>query len=248
MHYFIVTICFDGTRYHGWQIQKNAVTVQEIFQQALFSVIGESVDIKGCSRTDTGVHARAFCISFGTGKEIRAENLLRALNQRLPSDVAVKSAAECGPGFHARYSCLGKEYVYRLYNGRVRDPFEERYSCFYPYPLEEQRLDRAAQAFVGTHDFAAFCSIRGDVEDTVRTVSSFHVERRGDMVLFTVAADGFLYHMVRIMVGTLLKIAQGKIPDDGIPAILESGDRNRAGHTAQPQGLFLNRVFYPEQE
>lgn len=244
MRNLLVTLSYDGSYYHGWQIQKNAVTVQEVFQKALEKVLCENTDIKGCSRTDSGVHANMYCVSFKTEKSIPCENMVRALNTYLPKNIAVTSCKEVSDDFHARYSVKSKRYVYRIYNGKIRNPFLEKYAFNYRYPIDEKYLNDEAQAFLGTHDFSGFCSANSDVEDTVRTVYSFSVERNGDDVFFTVEADGFLYNMVRIMIGTLLFISEGKIKSGELSAIIDSKKRSAAGKTAPPQGLYLDFVNY----
>ncbi|MDF1495177.1 tRNA pseudouridine(38-40) synthase TruA [Caproiciproducens sp. CPB-2] len=247
MRNLLLTICYDGSHYHGWQIQKNAVSVQLVFQEALFRVIGERPDIKGCSRTDSFVHARQYCVSLKTEHAIPCERLVGALNHFLPEDMAVLNCREVSPDFHARYSCKGKEYIYRIWNHPVRNPFLNRRALHYWYSLDEKRLNEAAAFFVGTHDFTSFCTMdareRGNM---TRTVTKAEVKREGDLVTFTVAADGFLYNMVRIMVGTLLRVAQGKLEPRDVERILEEKNRNAAGPTAPPYGLFLNRVFYED--
>lgn len=245
MRNLLVTIAFDGRAYHGWQIQSNAVSVQEVFQRALAGVTGEPVDIKGCSRTDTGVHARMFCISVKTGHSIPCERLVAALNRFLPKDIAVLSCREVAEGFHARYSCVGKEYVYEIWNAAVRNPFLDGHAYHYWYPLDVEQLHQSAQDYLGSHDFTSFCTLDSrERENMVRTVRAFSVRREGDLVRMTVEADGFLYNMVRIMVGTLLRIAQGKFAPDCIPGIIRAKDRAQAGPTAPACGLYLNRVFY----
>lgn len=241
----LVTLAYDGTCYHGFQVQKNAISVCEIFQDAVETIMGRRWDVKGCSRTDTGVHANMFCLSMRCETAIPAGKLVLAFNRYLPPDIAVRSVEDVPLDFHARYDCTGKEYLYRLRNSRVKDPFSPNLSYRFGYPLDEEMLHQQAQDFVGTHDFAAFRSVGAKcMEDTVRTVRAFRVERQGEYVLFTAEGDGFLYNMVRIMVGTLLYIARGRIPAGTIPAILASRDRARAGKTMPAQGLFLNRVFY----
>ncbi len=244
MRNLLVTLSYDGSYYHGWQIQKNAVTVQEVFQKALEKVLCENTDIKGCSRTDSGVHANMYCVSFKTEKSIPCENIVRALNTYLPKNIAVTSCKEVSDDFHARYSVKSKRYVYRIYNGKIRNPFLEKYAFHYRYPIDEKYLNDEAQAFLGTHDFSGFCSANSDVEDTVRTVYSFSVERSGDDVFFTVEADGFLYNMVRIMIGTLLFISEGKIKSGELSSVIDSKKRSVAGKTAPPQGLYLDFVNY----
>ena len=244
MRNLLVTMRYDGTAYHGWQVQENAVTVQQVFQDALESVFGARLPVTGCSRTDAGVHARMYCCNFRTESAIPCEKIPYALNANLPDDIGVYDCREVPADFHARYSCAEKRYLYRIRNSPFRDPFLLRRALLYRLPLDEALLHRASQAFCGTHDFRAFASAGGSVEDTVRTVSYAAVRRQGEDVFFEVQADGFLYNMVRIMVGTLLGVAEGKIEPDGIPAILAAGDRDRAGVTAPPQGLYLQNVIY----
>ena len=241
----LLTISYDGRQFHGWQIQQNAYTVQEAFQTAQCGIIGDDFDIKGCSRTDTGVHANMYCISLKTAHPIPPERLKAALNRWLPLSVAVSDCREVPLGFHARYSCKSKEYIYKIWNSEVRSPFLEGYALHYRYPLDEVMLNKAAQAYVGKHDFTSFCTLDARKQgDMTRNVKSFSVTREGDMVTMRVEADGFLYNMVRIMVGTLLRVAQGKFQPDDIPAIIEKRNRQYAGPTAQACGLYLNKVHY----
>lgn len=248
MRNLLLTIRYDGRNYHGWQIQQNSLAVQQVFQQALKKVLGIIPEIKGCSRTDSGVHAYQYCISLKIDHTIPCERLLAALNHFLPPDIAVYMCREVPLNFHARYSCEGKEYIYKIWNTQIRDPFLQGLALHYWYPLPVEKLQQAANAFLGTHDFTSFCTLdareRGDL---TRTVTTSHVERVGEFVTFTVAADGFLYNMVRIMVGTLLRVAQGKIEPEEIPKILHAKNRKLAGPTAPACGLYLNRVFYPEE-
>lgn len=241
----LLKLAYDGTRYHGWQIQENAVTVQQVFQEALCKVTGRQEDLKACSRTDTGVHAREFCVSLKTESPIPEERLVAALNHYLPQDMAVRSCQRVGEDFHARYSCKGKEYCYEIWNHPVREPFLAGRALHYWYPIDEALLDQAARHYLGSHDFSSFCTLdKRERGDLTRRVFTSRVERRGDLVVFTVGADGFLYNMVRIMVGTLLRVQQGKFSPEDIPGILEAKDRKTAGPTAPACGLYLNRVFY----
>lgn len=244
MRNLLITLRFDGQAYHGWQVQPNGVTVQQRVQDAIAAVTGARSAVTGCSRTDAGVHAAMFCCNFRTESTIPAERLANALNAHLPRDIAVYGCKEMPAAFHARYDCKGKEYVYRIWNSRVRNPFWEGRALHYPYVTDVARLNREAQDFVGRHDFSAFCAAGGSVEDHVRTVRAARVEHSGEVVSFFVEADGFLYHMVRIMMGTLLYLEQGKLRPGAIPLLLAEGERARAGATAPPQGLYLNRVFY----
>lgn len=244
MKRLLLTIKYDGTNYHGWQVQKNAITVQEVLQNAIEKVFLSRLDVKGCSRTDTGVHANMYCVSFDADTNIPNESIIRALNTYLPKDIAVVDCKEVDFDFHPRYSCKSKEYVYKLYNGKIRNPFLNNYAFQYRYPIDAEYLNDEAKAFIGKHDYCGFCSIKSDVEDTRRNVYSFDVWREGDMVYFKVCADGFLYNMVRIMVGTLLFVSEGKIKKGELSDVINSKDRKRAGKTAPPQGLYLNRVNY----
>ncbi len=244
MRRLIITIQYDGSNYHGWQVQSNALTVQEVFQNAVEKVFGKRLDVKGCSRTDAGVHANMYVLTLDTDMNISNDGVIFALNSHLPKDVAVIDCNEGDFDFHPRYSCKSKEYVYKLYNGKIRNPFLSDYAFYYRYPIDADYLNEQAQAFVGTYDYSGFCSAKSDVEDTVRTVKSFSVTRQGDMVYFRVEADGFLYNMVRIMVGTLLFVSEGKIEKDELNDVILSKDRKRAGKTAPPQGLYLNKAVY----
>lgn len=240
-----ITISYDGKDLHGWQIQQNAITVQQCFQEALCSVLQYTPDIKGCSRTDTGVHANMYVISLKTTHKITCERLKAALNRYLPRSIVALDVCEVDDDFHARYSCKGKRYIYKILNTETRDPFCEGYALHYRYPIDEQMLNLAAQSYVGTHDFTSFCTLdKREKGDFTRTVKSFSVYREGKFVYMSVEADGFLYNMVRIMVGTLLKIQQGKLSCDSIPSIILSKNRKNAGPTAPACGLYLDEVFY----
>ena len=248
MRNLLLTLRYDGGAYHGWQVQENAVTVQQTLQDAIEAVFGARLPVIGCSRTDAGVHARMFCVNFRTDSAIDCARIPYALNAHLPDDIGVYDCRQVPDDFHARYSCVSKTYVYVIRNSPFRDPFAVGRAATVRWPLDENMLHDQAQAFVGTHDFAAFAAAGGSVEDTVRTVRSACVRRDGETVLFSVRANGFLYNMVRIMVGTLLDIASGKIPRGSIPEILQSLDRSRAGATAPPQGLYLQSVEYNSRD
>lgn len=242
----LLTLRYRGTHYHGWQVQPNGVTVQETLQNAIETVTGVRAGVIGCSRTDAGVHAEKFCCTFDTECPLRGERLALALNANLPFDVAVCDVKEVAADFHPRYDARGKRYVYRIWNGRQRNPFYEENAIHIAVPLDEHALDAAAKDFLGTHDFAPFCAAGSSVEDTVRTVSRCDVAREGELVTVTVEANGFLYNMVRIMVGTLLDMANGRLAVDAIPTIFEQNNRDAAGTTAPAKGLTLQDVFYDE--
>lgn len=241
----LITISYDGRSYHGWQIQNNAITVQEVFQNALTQVVGEYCDLKGCSRTDSGVHANMYCVSVKINHRIPAERLKAALNRWLPTSVVCLDCKEVDLDFHARYNCKSKQYIYKIWNSEERNPFLEGFALHYRYPIDVDLLNRASQAYVGKHDFTSFCTLDNrEMADFTRDVKMFSVERQDKLVTMTVEADGFLYNMVRIMVGTMLAVSQGKIKPDEIQDIIEKKDRSFAGPTAPACGLYLNQVNY----
>ncbi len=241
-----VTLSYDGTNYHGFQIQKNAVTIQEIFQNALKNVLKCTPEIKGCSRTDSGVHANMYGISFKTDSKIKCENLIFALNRYLPGDMAVTSCKDVDENFHARYSCVAKEYIYKILNSKIRNPFLDKYAFHYWYPIDIDKLNRAAAMFIGKHDFTSFATIdkSREASNMVRTIQDLSIKKDGDLIIIKIKADGFLYNMVRIIVGTLLRVAQGKINPEDIPKIISEKNRALAGPTAPAHGLYLNKIFY----
>lgn len=238
------TMSYRGTAYHGFQSQNNAVAIQDILEERLSYLTHGDVKVNGCSRTDKGVHANEFCFNFRTEHPIPCNNIIRGVNSLLPDDIAVHTCEEVDEDFHARYSCIGKEYVYLMLNRPTKDPFTSDLALHYPYKLDVSLLDRCAQSFVGTHDFTSFCGTANIKENCTRTIEYFCVQNDESFVRFIVKGDGFLYNMVRIMVGTLIFINEGRIPPDGIADILDKKDRNYAGKTAAPYGLYLNRVFY----
>ena len=244
MRNLLFTISFCGTAYHGWQVQNNAVTVQQTVQDAIEKIILKRENIVGCSRTDAGVHANMYCFNMKTQSEIPCEKMITAVNAMLPDDISVLDCIEVNEDFHARYSCRKKEYKYLIYNSKIQNPFTVDRALLYPYKLDEDFLNEQSKQFIGEYDFCAFCNAGSSVEDTVRNVYDALVSRNGDMVEFTVSADGFLYNMVRIMVGTLLDISSGKIPENSIKDIILSKNRNKAGYTAPACGLYLNKVIY----
>lgn len=240
----LLTLRYVGTRYHGWQVQPNGVTVQQVVQDAIERVTGVRAALTGCSRTDAGVHATMFCCAFDTQSPLRDGKMVMALNAWLPPDVAVYRCQEVPDTFHPRYDARGKQYVYRLWNSPARHPFWEGRALHLRRPLAIEPMQQAAQAFLGTHDFSAFCSAGSTVEDHVRTVRESTVSREDELITFTVTADGFLYNMVRIMVGTLLDVESGRLTMADVATALETGARAHAGYTAPACGLYLNQVYY----
>jgi tRNA pseudouridine38-40 synthase len=239
-----LTIAFSGTNYHGFERQKNAVGVQNIIEDALLQILGERISVDGCSRTDKGVHAREFVLSFQTANKIPDNRIITGMNHFLPHDIAVANAETVSDDFHARYSCLGKEYEYLIYNNRNRNPFYENLALLYGVKVDENLLQRAVLPLLGEHDFRSFCGQNGIKENTIRTIHDIKIKRINDIVSITISGDGFLYNMIRIIVGTLLEISEGKREPDCMGGILAALDRRAAGRTAPPEGLYLNRVFY----
>ena len=242
-----LSLRYEGTRYHGWQVQKNAVTVAGTLEAACAKVVGHPVHLTGCGRTDSGVHAMCYVANFRTSCRIPVERLPYALNTHLPEDIVVLKAAEVSAGFNAIGSCIKKEYTYQIYNDRVRDPFYVHRAYFYPKRLDETLMQRAAEQFIGTHDFAAVRSVGTDVRSTVRTIYDCGVTRQGKLLRLRVSANGFLYNMVRAITGTVLYCAEGKLRPEDIGRILDSGQRSLAGPTAPPGGLYLTRLWYEEE-
>ena len=242
----LLRMAYNGTRYSGWQVQNNAVTVQQTLQDAIFAVFGERYAVTGCSRTDSGVHANDFCctINLPDASNIPEDKIPIALNHNLPNDISVLCAKFTDDNFHARYDVKYKEYEYLIWNSKIRNPFYENLVYEYPKKLDENVMNEAAKAFIGKHDFASFMSSGSSVENTVREIKYFNVTRDNDLIKINVASDGFLYNMVRILVGTLIEVSEGKISKSDIPDIIESKNRKLAGFTAPPQGLYLNKVVY----
>ncbi len=244
MRFIKARIAYDGACYHGFQRQNNAIAIQQVIEEAIETLIGEKVTVNGCSRTDTGVHAREFYLSFKMENPICCEGFLKAINNLLPDDIAFLSVEECDESFHARYNCKGKEYEYLIFNSREKNPFLKNKVYRYTYPMNVKLMNDAAKVFVGTHDFKSFCSADCTKENTVRTITDFSVERQDDMVSFKVSADGFLYNMVRILVGTLLYVNEGKLTVEELEKLFDKKDRTKAGVTVPPDGLYLNHVYY----
>ena len=244
MNNIAIRLKYDGSAYHGWQLQKNDITVAEAVETALKKVYGEDIRITGCGRTDAGVHALRYCANYKTEGSIPADRIPLALNTRLPDDIAVCDAVYVPESFNAISSCIKKEYIYRILNSRIRDPFLADRVCFWPQELDIERMNRAARAFVGTHDFKAVRSEGTETKTTVRTVYSCSAEKTGDIITVSVCANGFLYNMCRAMVGTMVYASYGKLEPESIPELLEKRDRRLTGPTMPPQGLYLNRVWY----
>ena len=238
-------LCYDGTRYRGWQrLGDSDSTIQGKLEQALSRILGEPIEVTGSGRTDAGVHARVYVANFRTTSTIPCDRLPYALNTHLPPDIVVTQAREVSDGFNAIGSCVRKEYTYLIYNSRIRDPFYVNRAWFYPKHLDEKVMQAAGDQFVGTHDFAAVRSVGTDVKSTVRTVYDYRVRRQGQLLELRVCANGFLYNMARAMAGTVVYAAEGKFPPEAIGRILAEGNRTAAGPTVPPGGLYLTHLWY----
>lgn len=244
MRNIALILMYNGTAYHGWQVQKTEVTVAQTLERGLSMVCGEPVKCTGCGRTDAGVHAEHYVANFRTSSRIPVDRIPFAVNTHIPEDIVVKAAYEVAEDFNAIGSCIRKEYTYRIYNSRIKNPFYVNRAYFYPKRLDEQVMDRAARAFEGTHDFAAVRSVGTETKTTVRTVYWCDAEREGDLITVRVCANGFLYNMVRAMVGTMVYASYGKLRAEDIPTLLETRDRRLTGPTMPPQGLYMHRIWY----
>ena len=248
MRNIALKLMYDGTAYHGWQVQRRDRTVAETLEHALSHIVGHPVKLTGAGRTDAGVHAEVYIANFHTSSTIPCDRLPLAVNSRLPGDIVVMKATEVDPAFNAIGSCLKKEYSYRIYNSRIRNAFLVNRVWFYPKHLDERVMQRAASFFVGTHDFAAVRSVGTETKTTVRTVHYVTVTRTDQLIECRVCADGFLYNMARAMVGSCVYAAEGKFAPENIPGILAGKNRTDAGPTAPPQGLYMTNLWYKEEE
>lgn len=244
----LLEIAYLGTAYCGWQVQPNGVTVQEILQTALLKILKHKPNVTGCSRTDSGVHAKSFFCHFDTDSSIPNDGLVLGLNTVLPDDVAALNCYDVTDDFHARYSATGKLYKYSLFCSKIKDPFLFGRTLQIKSPLNKELADEYCNLLKGKHDFEAFSSANKTVKDTVRTVSECYMKPNDDGFDFYVKADGFLYNMVRIMVGTLLDFSSGKISSEDVNKAFETGDRTLLGPTVPPQGLYLEKVFYDNEK
>ena len=246
MRNIALKLMYLGTAYHGWQVQKTVSTVAETLEKALSTVVCHPVKCVGAGRTDAGVHAQVYIANFHTTSTIPCDRIPLAVNTRLPNDIVVVKATEVHDDFNAIGSCIKKEYTYRIYNSRLGNPFYTDRAWFYPKHLDENIMQAAADRFVGTHDFAAVRSVGTETKTTVRTVYYFNVRRTGDLIECSVCANGFLYNMVRAMVGTIVYAAEGKFPPEAVSEILAGRNRTAAGPTVPPGGLYMTNLWYNE--
>jgi len=237
-------LMFDGTGYHGWQVQKTETTVAGTLEAVLSRLCGHTVKVSGCGRTDAGVHAERYCFNFRSSTSIPPDRLPLAANSLLPSDIAVQRAIYVHDDFDANLSCIKKEYTYRIYNSRIRDPFHADRAYFYPQKLDVGAMREAAKHFVGTHDFAAVRSVGTETRTTVRTVHWYEIYETGKIIELRVCADGFLYNMARAMAGTLIYVSEGKLSPDELPYLLQQKDRRLTGPTVPGGGLYMTGLWY----
>jgi tRNA pseudouridine38-40 synthase len=237
-------VAYDGTNYCGWQIQINGITIEEVLNKTLSELTGEDIHVIGASRTDSGVHALGNVAVFDTESRIPGEKFSFALNQRLPEDIRIQESCQVADDFHPRYCDTIKTYEYKILNRRFDMPTMRLYTTFVYYPLDVEKMKKAAVCLVGEHDFKSFCSTRSQVENTVRTITDIDISQNGDVISIKISGNGFLYNMVRIIVGTLMKIGLGIWPEDCMESILEAKDRSKAGPKAEAKGLTLMEIRY----
>lgn len=237
-------ISYDGTNYCGWQVQINGITIEEVINRELSRMLGEDIAVIGASRTDSGVHALGNVAVFDTFSKIPPEKMCFALNQRLPDDIRIQDSCEVPLDFHPRYCDSTKTYEYKILNRRFDNPVMRLYTHFVYMPLDYKKMQEAAKYLVGEHDFKSFCSARTQVTDTVRTIYSLDVSKEDDIIKIRISGNGFLYNMVRIIVGTLIKVGLKVYPPEYVKEILEACDRNVAGPKAPAKGLTLIGIVY----
>lgn len=239
-----LTIAYDGTNYCGWQVQPNGITIEEVINKALRKLTGEEITVIGASRTDSGVHAMGNVAVFDTDTTIPAEKIAVALNQRLPEDIVIVKSEEVHPDFHPRYCDCSKTYEYHIINTRIPNPTKRLTNYFVSYILDIDKMRKAASYLVGEHDFVSFCNVRTDVESTVRCITELEILKCGEEITIRITGNGFLYNMVRIIVGTLIRVGRGFYEPEKVKEILEAKDRKAAGVTAPARGLMLMRIEY----
>lgn len=242
-----LTVAYDGTEYHGWQIQNNGITIESELNRCLSELFGEQIQVIGASRTDAGVHALGNVAVFDTECRMPAEKISYALNQRLPEDIRIQRSEEVAPDWHPRRCESRKTYEYRIYRGEFPMPVKRLYSYFTYHPLDVDSMRRAAALLEGEHDFRSFCQTGAQVESTVRTLYSVEIEEQGAELVIRVCGNGFLYNMVRIIAGTLIEVGRGRRRPEDMTAVLQAADRSTAGPTAPAHGLTLVKYEFSER-
>ncbi len=239
-------VAYDGTNYKGWQVQPNGITIEEVLNKHLSNLLGEEIVVTGASRTDSGVHSLGNVAIFDTNTRMPADKISFALNQRLPEDIVVQGSCEVPSDWHPRYRNSRKTYEYRILNRTFRMPTRRLDTYFYHHPLDVEKMRQAASYLVGEHDFKSFCAIGAQVKTTVRTIYSCDVIKENDIITIRVTGNGFLYNMVRIIAGTLVRVGGGEMQPEQIPEILAALDRSAAGPTAPAHGLTMIGLEYEE--
>ena len=237
-------LAYDGTNYHGWQRQHNGITIQEVLEDCLCKIFNSRIVVTGCSRTDAGVHAKIYVCSFSGETTIPADKIPFVMNTVLPSDIRVYGCEIAEDGFNARFHTVSKAYEYKIVNKPFANPLLRNFAWHYPVKLNVEKMKEAAKIICGKHDFASFCAAGSSVKTTVRNMYELSVEEENDIITIRTAADGFLYNMVRIVVGTLVYVGNGKLSVDEVRRFIEKKDRRLMGITAPPQGLSLVEVNY----
>ena len=225
-----LVVAYDGTNYHGWQVQDNGITIEEVLNRTISELVQEDIKVIGASRTDAGVHACGNVAVFDTESRIPGDKFSFALNQRLPEDIRIQESCEVDADFHPRYADTVKTYEYNILNRRFELPSKRLYAAFCYYPMDIERMNQAAAYLVGEHDFKSFCSAGAQVQTTVRTIYAVNVTKEDDMVHIRITGNGFLYNMVRIIAGTLMQVGTGLMEPEQVKEILEARDRSKAGH------------------
>ena len=239
-----LVVAYDGTNYHGWQVQDNGITIEEVLNRTISELVQEDIKVIGASRTDAGVHACGNVAVFDTESRIPGDKFSFALNQRLPDDIRIQESCEVDADFHPRYADTVKTYEYNILNRRFELPSKRLYAAFCYYPMDIERMNQAAAYLVGEHDFKSFCSAGAQVQTTVRTIYAVNVTIEDDMVHIRITGNGFLYNMVRIIAGTLMQVGTGLMEPEQVKEILEARDRSKAGPTAVAKGLTLVEIRY----
>ena len=243
-----IIVAYDGTNYCGWQVQPNGITIESVLNHHLSELLGEEIHVIGASRTDSGVHADGNVAVFDTSARMPAERISYALNTRLPQDIRIQDSCEVPSDFHPRFQRTVKTYEYRICSRKFPDRCSRLYSLFYYWELDVEQMKKAAAYLVGEHDFTSFCTKKEEVTNCVRTIYSLDVEKTGDQIVLRIRGNGFLYNMVRIITGTLLRVGGGLIKPEQIPEILAAQDRSAAAETAPAHGLKLVKIEYPDYE
>ena len=231
-----LVVAYDGTNYHGWQVQDNGITIEEVLNRTISELVQEDIKVIGASRTDAGVHACGNVAVFDTESRIPGDKFSFALNQRLPEDIRIQESCEVDADFHPRYADTVKTYEYNILNRRFELPSKRLYAAFCYYPMDIERMNQADDYLVGEHDFKSFCSAGAQVQTTVRTIYAVNVTKEDDMVHIRITGNGFLYNMVRIIAGTLMQVGTGLMEPEQVKEILEARDRSKAGPTAVAKG------------